>query len=304
MATATTAKATSEKTSTSKKKGSARRSTNGNRTRKSASLAASKPLTGAAADKAAEEAMNKTAEEQTESSEITNVKDAAKEATTSADAKATTVVPLEGESQQGDGLQDADSSDDANDSDQDDDIIKLPENEYAFLSEILKNPTGDPNEHMYEISKDAPKAAFKGRGSPKTLAQTAKNKLIQRGIIKSVKKGGAQSRAIVQLLIENVEMSTEGRGRKVNTRPTVSARRGPGRPKGSTTTNRAPRQEAAANEARRPGRQTTLNSVLAELRGADYEDPNEFEAELKKFSARFPNTFSRFVKVLRRQNAA
>ena len=187
--------------------------------------------------------------------------------------------------------------------DEDDGVLRIPENEWNFLQEILKCPIGN---NQYEISKEAPKAAFKGRGSPKTLAQTAKKKLEQRKIIELVQPGGAQRRAIVRLLIDSVEMSREGRGRKISpskqTRSTASATgRRPGRPKGSVNrTERAPQinDETASTPGRRPGRTSYLQSILADLRDPNYEDPNEFAAELEKMTKKFPNTFNKLLKRL------
>jgi hypothetical protein len=188
---------------------------------------------------------------------------------------------------------------------EDDGVLRIPENEFAFLQEILKNPIGN---NQYEISKEAPLMAFKGRGSPKTLAQTAKNKLIERNIIKSIQQGGAQRRAIVELLIENVEMNKDHRGRKSNTATPSKTGRRPGRPKGSTSAARtetaARNEESSSTPGRRPGRQSTLKGAFAELRGPDYEDLNEFERELDRFAEKYPNTFKKFVTVLKRTQAA
>jgi hypothetical protein len=43
-----------------------------------------------------------------------------------------------------------------------------------------------------------------------------------------------------------------------------------------------------------------LKSAFAELRGPDYEDLNEFERELDRFAEKFPNTFKKFVTVLKK----
>ena len=180
--------------------------------------------------------------------------------------------------------------------------IKLPENEFAFLQEILKNPIGD---NRFEISKEAPKAAFKGRGSPKTLAQTAKNKLIERGIIESIQRGGAQSRAIVRVLNDNVEMSNEGRGRKVTTgrRASSEPKKPDGRRKASATnrTERTPvrgkREEPATPGPGRRGKYS-LGGVFSKMRD-NYENLDAFQNELQGLEKRYPNSFTNFLKTLR-----
>jgi hypothetical protein len=171
--------------------------------------------------------------------------------------------------------------------------IKLPENEFSFLQEILKTPIGDG---QYEISKEAPKLAFKGRGSPKTLAQTAKNKLIERGIIESIQKGGAQSRAIVKLLVDEKEitMSNEGRGRKVSSRRTNRTL--------SATATRSERTSRGEGSAPARGRSTSLSSIFTKMRN-QYEDLNAFQNELSALENKYPNSFSNLIKTLR-SNAA
>ena len=75
--------------------------------------------------------------------------------------------------------------------------VILPENEYLLFKEILKTPVGFGN--LYEISVDA-KDIFQGAVSPKTLANAAKNRLVDRKVIAIHNKGDAGTRAVVKVL--------------------------------------------------------------------------------------------------------
>jgi hypothetical protein len=93
-------------------------------------------------------------------------------------------------------------------------IIKLPQNEWAFFQEIRKKPLRDG---LYEISMDAPGQAFSGCKNVKQLAQAVKNKLVERGVLEIVTVGGPQRRTVVRILNDNVQLSN-GRGRPAQER--------------------------------------------------------------------------------------
>jgi hypothetical protein len=172
-----------------------------------------------------------------------------------------------------------------------DKVIKLPENEFAYFNEILKNPLGDGN---YEISIDAPKNAFAGRNTPKSLGQTVKKKLIERKIIEPVRAGGAQKRAIVKVLHSNVEMSNQGRGRKVNKGTATSKKISVSKKQGGT--KRSTRSERAEPGTRQ--KRNGLNPIFSKMRDS-YEDLNEFQQELEKIQQDYPSSFANFLKTLR-----
>ena len=162
-------------------------------------------------------------------------------------------------------------------------VIYLPQNEEAYLREIVKTPLEN---NQFEISKDAPKNAFKGAKSPKTLANTAKNKLIERGIIKSIQKGSAQSRAIVELLVDinNIQMSNQGRGRKVD-RIHNNERHLTKEKYHVTTTSRG---------------RYSLDSILNRMK-TQYEDFNSFQKDLANIKNKYPNYFTNFLKTIKNE---
>jgi hypothetical protein len=173
--------------------------------------------------------------------------------------------------------------------------IPVPENEYAFLQQILKNPIGDG---LYQISLDAPHVAFAGRDSHKTLAQTAKKQLVARGIIEEVQRGSANSRAVVRLLIGNVQMSNRCRGRKVrrdgigsSPKPSVRAVLPAPRivPKAAVS---APTGRAIGGTA-----QNLLGRLLSEMRNS-VEDFSEFQQALENIARHYPISFGRLLQAV------
>ncbi len=197
----------------------------------------------------------------------------------------------------------------------DDGSIKLPPNEFNFLTEVLKTKiskerydelvamkligTDEPMDKFFEVTAEIPETVFGDRASKKTLVQSAKTSLAKkRGVIKIVINGtpSDKQKTIIKLLREDFVLGKNGRS-------TTGKRRG--RPPGTgtkpaTVTATPGKRGRKSNAERAAAAQSNESETFAALRARLMPDPARIEGFLNALNGvqrKYPELFALAVTI-------